>query len=68
VSDLITAGFGRHAVLGGAVAAGIGAPPAQREVYVFQIRTLEEANPGVGAAFEATSNEGYLAQFAAAAA
>jgi multiple sugar transport system substrate-binding protein len=85
MSDLIRAGFGRRAVLGGAVAAGIGAPlvaraqgqvtlrwwspqtaPAQREAYMFQIRTFEEANPGVRVAFEATSDEGYPAQLAAA--
>jgi multiple sugar transport system substrate-binding protein len=85
MSDLVRAGFGRRAVLGGAVAAGIGAPlvaraqgqvtlrwwspqtaPAQREAYNFQIRTFEEANPGVRVAFEATSDEGYPAQLAAA--
>jgi len=77
--------FGRRAVLGGAVVAGLGAPaiaraqgtvqlrwwspqtaPAQREAYMFQIRTFEEANPGVRVAFEATSDEGYPAQLAAA--
>jgi multiple sugar transport system substrate-binding protein len=40
--------------------------PAQREAYTFQIRTFEEANPGVRVAFEATSDEGYPAQMAAA--
>lgn len=40
--------------------------PAQREAYMFQIRTFEEANPGVRVAFEATSDEGYPAQMAAA--
>jgi multiple sugar transport system substrate-binding protein len=40
--------------------------PAQREAYMFQIRTFEEANPGVRVAFEATSDEGYPAQLAAA--
>jgi multiple sugar transport system substrate-binding protein len=40
--------------------------PAQREAYNFQIRTFEEANPGVRVAFEATSDEGYPAQLAAA--
>lgn len=40
--------------------------PAQREAYLFQIRTFEEANPGVKVAFEATSDEGYPAQMAAA--
>jgi multiple sugar transport system substrate-binding protein len=40
--------------------------PAQREAYNFQIRTFEEANPGVRIAFEATSDEGYPAQLAAA--
>jgi multiple sugar transport system substrate-binding protein len=40
--------------------------PAQREAYNFQIRTFEEANPGVRVAFEATSDEGYPAQMAAA--
>jgi multiple sugar transport system substrate-binding protein len=40
--------------------------PAQREAYNFQIRTFEEANPGVRVVFEATSDEGYPAQMAAA--
>lgn len=40
--------------------------PAQREAYMYQIRTFEEANPGVRVAFEATSDEGYPAQLAAA--
>jgi multiple sugar transport system substrate-binding protein len=40
--------------------------PAQREAYNFQIRTFEEANPGVKVAYEATSDEGYPAQLAAA--
>lgn len=40
--------------------------PAQREAYMFQIRSFEEANPGVRVAFEATSDEGYPAQLAAA--
>jgi multiple sugar transport system substrate-binding protein len=85
MSDRIITGVGRRAVLGGAVAAGLGAPlvaraqgtvqlrwwspqtaPAQREAYMFQIRTFEEANPGVRVAFEATSDEGYPAQMAAA--
>jgi len=77
--------FGRRALLGSTVAAGVGAPlvtgaqqpvqlrwwspqtaPAQREAYNFQIRSFEEANPGVRVAFEATSDEGYPAQMAAA--
>jgi multiple sugar transport system substrate-binding protein len=85
MSDRIMTGVGRRAVLGGAVAAGLGAPlvaraqgtvqlrwwspqtaPAQREAYMYQIRTFEEANPGVRVAFEATSDEGYPAQLAAA--
>ncbi len=40
--------------------------PAQREAYNFQIRTFEEANPGLRVVFEATSDEGYPAQMAAA--
>ncbi|MBU8538536.1 ABC transporter substrate-binding protein [Falsiroseomonas tokyonensis] len=40
--------------------------PAQREAYNFQIRSFEEANPGVRVVFEATSDEGYPAQMAAA--
>lgn len=40
--------------------------PAQREAYNFQIRTFEEANPGVKILFEGTSDEGYPAQLAAA--
>lgn len=40
--------------------------PAQREAYMFQIRTFMEANPGVTVNFEATSDEGYPAQMAAA--
>lgn len=40
--------------------------PAQREAYTFQIRTFMEANPGVTVQFEATSDEGYPAQMAAA--
>jgi len=40
--------------------------PAQREAYMFQIRTFEEANPGVRVAFEPSSDEGYPAQLAAA--
>jgi multiple sugar transport system substrate-binding protein len=40
--------------------------PAQREAYNFQIRTFQEANPGVTVNFEATSDEGYPAQMAAA--
>ncbi|HEV2605741.1 MAG TPA: ABC transporter substrate-binding protein [Microvirga sp.] len=40
--------------------------PAQREAYMYQIRTFEEANPGVKVAFEGTSDEGYPAQLAAA--
>jgi multiple sugar transport system substrate-binding protein len=40
--------------------------PAQREAYMFQIRAFEQANPGVRVAFEATSDEGYPAQLAAA--
>lgn len=85
MSDGSMTRFGRRTVLGGAVAAGLGAPlvaraqgqvtlrwwspqtaPAQREAYMFQIRTFEEANPGVRVAFEATSDEGYPAQMAAA--
>jgi multiple sugar transport system substrate-binding protein len=85
MSDRMITRVGRRAVLGGAVAAGLGAPlvaraqgtvqlrwwspqtaPAQREAYMFQIRTFEEANPGVRVAFEATSDEGYPAQMAAA--
>jgi multiple sugar transport system substrate-binding protein len=85
MSDRVMTGVGRRAVLGGAVAAGLGAPlvaraqqpvtlrwwspqtaPAQREAYNFQIRSFEEANPGVRIAFEGTSDEGYPAQMAAA--
>jgi multiple sugar transport system substrate-binding protein len=40
--------------------------PAQREAYNVQIRAFEEANPGIRVAFEATSDEGYPAQMAAA--
>ncbi len=40
--------------------------PAQREAYNFQIQTFEAANPGVKVLFEATSDEGYPAQMAAA--
>ena len=40
--------------------------PAQRAAYMFQIRTFEEANPSVRVAVEATSDEGYPAQMAAA--
>ncbi len=40
--------------------------PAQREAYNFQIQTFEAANPGVKVMFEATSDEGYPAQMAAA--
>lgn len=40
--------------------------PAQREAYDYQIRTFEEANPGVRVLFESTSDEGYPAQMAAA--
>jgi multiple sugar transport system substrate-binding protein len=40
--------------------------PAQREAYNFQIQTFEAANPGVKVNFEATSDEGYPAQMAAA--
>lgn len=40
--------------------------PAQREAYDYQIRTFEEANPGVRVMFESTSDEGYPAQMAAA--
>jgi multiple sugar transport system substrate-binding protein len=83
--SITTTGPGRRAVLGGAVAIGLGAPslvraqagqtirwwspqtaPAQREAYTFQIRTFEEANPGVRVVFESTSDEGYPAQMAAA--
>jgi multiple sugar transport system substrate-binding protein len=42
------------------------AAPAQREAYMFQIRTFEEANPTIKIAFEASSDEGYPAQMAAA--
>ncbi len=40
--------------------------PAQREAYNFQIQTFEAANAGVKVLFEATSDEGYPAQMAAA--
>jgi multiple sugar transport system substrate-binding protein len=40
--------------------------PAQREAYNFQIKTFEEANPGVKVLYEPTSDEGYPAQLAAA--
>jgi multiple sugar transport system substrate-binding protein len=40
--------------------------PAQREAYNFQIQTFEAANPGVKVNLEATSDEGYPAQMAAA--
>jgi multiple sugar transport system substrate-binding protein len=85
MSDQRMSGVSRRAVLGGGVAAGLGAPmvahaqqpitlrwwspqtaPAQREAYMFQIRTFEEANPGVRVAFEPSSDEGYPAQLAAA--
>jgi multiple sugar transport system substrate-binding protein len=42
------------------------AAPAQREAYMFQIKTFEEANPNIKVAFEASSDEGYPAQMAAA--
>ena len=42
------------------------AAPAQREAYMFQISTFEQANPGIKVAFEASSDEGYPAQMAAA--
>jgi multiple sugar transport system substrate-binding protein len=42
------------------------AAPAQREAYMFQIKTFEEANPNVKVVFEASSDEGYPAQMAAA--
>jgi multiple sugar transport system substrate-binding protein len=85
MSEHRMSGVSRRAVLGGGVAAGLGAPmvargqqpvtlrwwspqtaPAQREAYMFQIRTFEEANPGVRVAFEPSSDEGYPAQLAAA--
>jgi multiple sugar transport system substrate-binding protein len=40
--------------------------PAQREAYAFQVQTFEAANPGVKVLFEASSDEGYPAQMAAA--
>jgi multiple sugar transport system substrate-binding protein len=42
------------------------AAPAQREAYAYQIKTFEEANPGVKVLFEPSSDEGYPAQLAAA--
>lgn len=40
--------------------------PAQLAAYKYQIETFEAANPGIKVVFEATSDEGYPAQFAAA--
>jgi multiple sugar transport system substrate-binding protein len=42
--------------------------PAQLKTYKAQIAAFEAANPGVKVQFEPTSDEGYSAQFAAAAA
>lgn len=42
------------------------ASPDQLAMYQAQIATFEAANPGVKVLFEATSDEGYPAQFAAA--
>lgn len=40
--------------------------PEQLAAYRYQIRTFEEAHPGVEVVFERTSDEGYPAQLAAA--
>jgi multiple sugar transport system substrate-binding protein len=40
--------------------------PQQLEAYNFQIAAFEAANPGIKVVFEATSDEGYAAQLAAA--
>lgn len=42
------------------------AAPAQAEAYAFQISQFEALNPGVRVVFEATSDEGYAPQLAAA--
>lgn len=42
------------------------AAPAQFEAYQFQIAAFEALNPGIKVVFEASSDEGYAAQLAAA--